>query len=283
MAKIEELESEIARVKAKLDAIDDPDIQGALELKLESLIAALRLEKNAEEERQRAEQEVEPVIEMSQKEIDDQVRQARGHLQTNKRGAATDIVNLLLKAAPDNVDVLELRGDIAIAAKDYPTALKHLKKARELAPLNVNVEKKLAHVALQTTVLGSLEDQLRAEEAGVLIGDGDMKASATAATLLSAICPGAGHIALGQSKKGAIYLTVWVIAVAIIVVLAGQENAKNTGSEHGFQFSMPMIGVGFVGLMVYMTALLEIAAIGKTTTKRMVVSHPKPPVDLPYE
>ncbi|HLO98261.1 MAG TPA: hypothetical protein VK171_06675, partial [Fimbriimonas sp.] len=206
MEKVQELESELARVKAKLDAVDDADIRGALQLKLESLEAALNAAKaEAEEEEEAAEEVVPTEVTLSPKEIADQLRQARAHLQTGKRGPASDMVAELLKAAPQDVDVLELKADILIAAKDFPAALKFLKKARKLAPTNVNVEKKLAHVALQTTVLGSLEDQLRAAESGVLIGDGDMKASATAATLLSAICPGAGHIVLGQTKKGAIY------------------------------------------------------------------------------
>lgn len=283
MEKVQELESELARVKAKLDAVDDADIRGALQLKLESLQAALTAAKAEVEEEESAEETAAPEIAFTAKEIADQLRQARAHLQTGKRGPASDIVNELLKAAPQDVDVLELKADILIAAKDFPAALKFLKKARKLAPTNANVEKKLAHVALQTTVLGSLEDQLRASESGVLIGEGDVKASATVATLLSAIFPGAGHVALGQTKKGVIYAIVWTVFLIVFAVVMQSGKKDAPGAEQGFNLSMPMIGVMFVGLIVYMAALLEIATIGKNAEKRIVTSHPKPPVDLPFE
>ena len=46
-----------------------------------------------------------------------------------------------------------------------------------------------------------------------------------------------------------------------------------------------MVALGFIAAMCYCVALFECAALGKnkSASKRPIIEHPKPPVDLPFE
>ncbi len=284
--RVADLKAEIARIQAKRAASSDKDIQEALQFKEDALSGQLKTaEKEFEAERAAVAvaEPTEPT--MTESEIEHQVRLARAHLAGDRKPAARDILFKLEAAAPSNVDVLELKADMLISAKDYTNAYPILKRARELAPKNVTIEKKLAEVAFFKGSMGSVDDQLRMglSDSPFLV-DGDIKASATAATVCSVFLPGLGHLVVGMTKKGIVYLSIWVITVIIFVVVFQSEASAAKAAHRSLNVSMWLVGLGFILAMDYMVALFECAALGKGGGgKRSPVDRPKPPVDLPFE
>ncbi|MBS1702508.1 MAG: hypothetical protein JST12_12655 [Armatimonadetes bacterium] len=285
--KVADLKGEIARIQAKRSASSDKDIQEALQFKEDALREQLKTAEAAvQAEKSQAEQQATVDIEeLPAKEVENEVRLARAHLAGDRKPAARDILSRLEVQAPNNVDVLELKADMLISVKDYTNAFPVLKKAHEIAPTNVGIEKKLAEVAFFKGSLGSIDAQLRTMSDSPFIAEGDMKANPTVGTILSAFIPGSGHLAVGMTRKGLVYLTIWVLTVIILIFLVKAEAGAAKLQHRSFSPSMPIIGFGFVAAMDYFVALFEVAALGrdKTLSKRPTVERPKPPVDLPFE
>ncbi len=287
--KVIDLKAELVRIKAKLSASSDSDIKEALQFKIEALtdqmMAAVKEVEDADEAAKLVSSET--VEEISPYELEKDIRLARAHIAGDRKPAAREILARLEKAAPNNVDVLELKADMLLANKDVKNALPLLKKAHEVAPDNIMVEKKLAEVALRASTLGSIDDQLRSGLSSSMIASGDLKASATAATVYSVFIPGAGHIFVGMNTKGFVYLFIWLgslIPLAWMVHLKLDAIHAVNGTLRDFSPSMPIIALFFVAAMDYFVALFECAALGKAPGggKRRVIEHPKPPVDLPF-
>jgi len=284
--KVVDLKAEIARIKAKRSASSDKDIQEALQFKEEALAAQLKVaegELATERETVVTEQATE---EIPQAEVEKLIRLARAHLAGDRKPAARDILEKLEKSSPNNVDVLELKADMLLLNRDVANAKPILQKALKLDPKNVNVEKKLAEVSFRYATIGSVDDQLRMGLTdSPFIGQGDMKASATAATVCSVFLPGLGHLVSGMTSKGIAYLSIWIVTLVPFSILVGNQLKVINGNMHNFNPSMPMIALGFVAAMDYFVALFECAALGKGAkmAKRPMIERPKPPVDLPFE
>jgi tetratricopeptide (TPR) repeat protein len=274
-AKLAELKQEAVRVRAKMEASDDKDIVAALKSKLESLEAQIT---STSEEIAEEEVFIAQPATMLRADIDHHLKHARLALNTGRKPELKALMDELESGAPDDPEVLELKADLLIQAKNYKKALPILKRARTLAPKNVNIESKLAEVAIKTTAIGSIEDQLRG---GIGIAEGDFSASATSATIFSAFIPGSGHIFIGQNNKGIAYLTVWILCVIAGTYIGAPvlEVYKKTGK---LDIPMLLFGIGFIALMVYMIALFEIASLAKKKEKR-VINRPTPPANLPFE
>lgn len=287
--KVVDLKAELVRIKAKLSASSDRDIAEALQFKVDALNDQLiAAQKDVEEAEEAAALSVEPSEEISNSELEREIRLARAHIVGERKPAAREILAKLERAAPNNVDVLELKADMLITSKDLTNALPLLKRAFKADPKNIMVEKKLAEVAMRTSTMGSIDDQLRSGLGSSMIVEGDMKASATAATVYSVFIPGAGHLFVGMTTKGFVYLTVWLgslIPMAWMVHLRLDAIHEVHGSFRDFSPSMAIVALFFVAVMDYFVALWECAALGKApdSGKRKTIEHPKPPVDLPFE
>ncbi len=283
--KVVDLKAELARIKAKLSASSDSDIVEALKFKVEALENQLAEAIKEVEDQTEALELTEVKDELPAEEIVREIRLARAHIAGDRKPVAREIIARLEKAAPNNVDVLELKADMLIASRDLTNALPLLKKARKADPANVTIEKKLAEVAMRTSTMGSIDDQLRSGLSGTLIAEGDMKATPTAATVCSLFLPGLGHLFVGMTTKGIVYISVWVISVVPLTYLMITELNRIHGNINNFSPSMWIIGLFFVAAMCWFVALFECAALAKKpgSGKRKVIEHPKPPVDLPFE
>jgi tetratricopeptide (TPR) repeat protein len=282
--KVVDLKAELARRKAKLSASSDADIVEALQFKVDALNDQLATAQREVEEAEEVILATEPAQVMPEAEIEQQIRLARAHIAGDRKPAARDILTKLEAAAPNNVDVLELKADMLIASKDITNALPLLKRARKVDPSNVTVEKKLAEVAMRSATLGSIDDQLRAGLDSTLIAEGDMKATPTAATVCSVFLPGLGHLLVGMTTKGIVYMSVWIVAIVPLTYLMIGELNRIHGNMNNFSPSMLIVGLFFVSAMCWFVALFECAALGKKGGgKRQTIEHPKPPVDLPFE
>lgn len=283
--KVTELKAEIARIQAKRSASSDKDIQEALQFKEDALTDQL---KAAQAEWDAAKQAVaveEATNELTDEEIERDVRLARAHIAGDRKPAAREILSRLEKSSPNNVLVLELKADFLLINKDFRNALPLLEKAHKIDPKNAPLEKKLAEVALRSAMIGSIDDQMRMGLSdSPFLADGDLKASATAATVCSIFLPGLGHFVTGMTTKGIVYVVVWLGTIVPWSILVGGELKRINGNMHNFNPSMVMIVLGFIAAMDYFVALFECAALGKGGGgKRPPVDRPKPPVDLPFE
>jgi tetratricopeptide (TPR) repeat protein len=288
MQKVIDLKAEILRIKAKLSASSDHDIIEALQFKLGSLndqLANAVMEVEDAELAASALAVIAPAEEIPAVEIEQQIRLARAHIAGDRKAAAREIMARLEKASPNNIDVLELKADMLIASKDIQNAFPLLKKAHKVDPTNVTVEKKLAEVAMRAATMGSIDDQLRTGISSSLITEGDLKATPTAATVCSVFLPGLGHLFVGMTTKGIIYITVWTLSVVPFAWLMRSELNRIHGNMNNLSPSMLMIFLFFVAAMCWFVALFECASLGKRagSSKRPVIEHPKPPVDLPFE
>lgn len=284
-AQVAELKAEIARLSAKISASSDQDIVEALKFKKE----ALETELVEAIQKVEADEAIEVTVpdgapELPPAEIEKLIRAARAHFAADRKPALREALAELEKVAPNHIDVLELKADQLIAAKDFVSAVPVLKKARKLAPKSKSIEEKLAQASLKAAYAGSIESQLRAGLSdSPFIGEGDIKASATSATFVSLFLPGSGHIFIGQTVKGIVYLCFWLFSIIPLLILVKNESERAGGARQ-FDFSMPMIFLGFIAVMTYMIALFEIAAIAKRGGgRREAPSRPRPPVDLPFE
>ncbi len=285
-AHVAELKAEIARLGAKISASSDHDIVEALKFKKDALEAEL-VEAIQKVEAEAAVEEVsaEPVVELAPAEVERLIRAARAHFAADRKPALREALAELEKAAPNHPDVLELKADQLMAAKDFVSAVPVLKKARKIAPKSKSIEEKLAQASLKAAYAGSIESQLRAGLSdSPFLGEGDIKASATSATFVSLFLPGSGHLFIGQTVKGIVYLCFWLLSIIPLLILVKSESERAGGARQ-FDFSMPMIFLGFIALMTYMIALFELGAIAKRggAARREPPSRPKPPVDLPFE
>ena len=283
--KLAELKTEHARIKAKLSASSDPDIVEALKFKVDALTEQIEATTKEMELAEEEDKSFEPAEQISSDEIERQIRLARAHIAGDRKPVARDILARLEQSVPNNVDVLELKADMLIASKDMTNALPLLKKARKADPTNVTVEKKLAEVAMRAATMGSIDDQLRSGLSGTLIAEGDMKATPTVATVCSLFLPGLGHLFVGMTTKGIVYIVVWVITVVPLTYMMITELNRIHGNINNFNPTMPIVGLFFVAAMCWFVALFECAALGKKpgSGKRKTIEHPKPPVDLPFE
>ena len=284
--KVTDLKAEIVRIRAKLSASSDRDIAEALQFKIDALNEQLLVATKDAEEAEIAAAAAEPEVVVPAEEIEKDIRLARAHLAGQRKPAAREILAKLEKAAPNNVDVLELKADMLIASKDISNAKPLLQRAFKLDPTNITIEKKLAEVAMRSATLGSIDDQLRTGLDSTMIAEGDMKATPTAATVCSAFLPGLGHLFVGMTTKGIVYLSIWILSVVPFAWMMRTELKRINGNMHNLSPSMPMIFLFFVAVMCYMIALFECAALGKGPSggsKRKTIAHPKPPVDLPFE
>lgn len=283
-AQVAELKAEIARLAAKISASSDTDIVEALKFKKEALEADLiEAIQKVEENKQQEVEEIEPEVELPPEEVEKLIRAARAHFSADRKPALREALATLEKAAPNHPDVLELKADQLMAAKDFVSAVPVLKKARKIAPKSKSIEEKLAQASLKAAYAGSIESQLRAGLSdSPLLGEGDMRASPTAATFASLFLPGAGHLFIGQNTKGVIYLCCWFLFMVPLLLMFKSEFIRSDGRN--FEISMLMVVLGFLALMTYMLALFELAAIARHgANKREVKIRPRPPVDLPFE
>jgi tetratricopeptide (TPR) repeat protein len=286
MASSLEIKSEINRIKAKLSASADKDIKEALQFRLDALEKELAQVLDAEEKEQVEEiVKVESANPTNSGQLEKDIRSAHLHIVAGRKQEAKTLLEKLSAESPNNAEVLELRADLLIINKNFEEATKLLKTARKLSPENKVIERKLAEAALKSTSFGSLEDQLRAAESDLpILGEGDITATATAATVLSLILPGSGHIVIRKMTKGMTYMITWLLLMGYLLWegtifkgLVGFIAGRDTN------FSMGPIFCAFIAVGIHLIAIMECAAISKRTGPRIIVEKPKPPVDLPFE
>jgi len=201
------------------------------------------------------------------------IQQARVEQMRNNAVRVRELLEEAQHTAPNSPGVLEMLGDDYAQRKQYSKAIAAYKRAVTIDPKNVQVERKLATVAL------NLEGS-----AGMTPMDDSAipMASRNAALLISILLPGLGHIVVGQTKKGILILSAWCVCLAW-TILMGADVAKLgsvlTGGKQQASYLVLIPIVGMLGLFIATLADFKKPA----ETYRKPVDRPAPPVNLPFE
>lgn len=276
-------ESELERLEKKIASIEDPDIRAVLESRIRDLRAKLP-EKPVAPEPAVADEPLLPPTQEQLDRADGFIRQAQVEKMRGNKQAASDLLKKAAEAAPTSPAVLETLGDNAIERRNYKEARAAYEKALKVSPKSIGLERKHAAAVLNSQSALTIEDQLRlGMKDSVFITADDITANRKAAMILNAFAPGVGQIAVGQTTKGIVYLAIWIVCIASIVLLRGDlsEMTKSIAGQPAHP-SMVVLIPALVGLVVYFVALIGLKG-GDASHAAHKVDHPRPPVDLPFE
>lgn len=280
--KSTEIKTEIIRLEAKLSASDDKDIVDALKGKIALLNEDLSRAIESEKVPEISLSTPEPAKPKNDAELEKLLARARMYFTQKKWNDLESSLTNLESQSPDHPNVLELRAEWHLNRKENSKAFQLLKKARKLAPQDRNIEKRLAEVAIIADSAMNLDAMLRSGSDSMLIGDGDLTAGATYATIYSVILPGSGHIVIGQSIKGFVMMFSWICCIVYLVI----EFRSKPGLLRGdglSQIGMIPISVGFIAALIHMVSIFECAARAKTSSPKKRLDRPVPPSNLPFE
>jgi len=184
-------------------------------------------------------------------------------------GAAEELCRQALELAPEDVQGLELLGDLLTEKGSEAQALETYRKAFELQPLKASLEEKIARA-----VLRKAEDERERLQAQLMlskpVSGKQKKRNQTMAVLLSAICPGGGQMLNGQYVKGGIFLGLGLLTLGFggthaFTMLLSMAGPLPPGSEEP---NGMLAALGMVGVMIWFASLMDAAAqAGKAPPK----------------
>ncbi len=280
---------ELMRLKAKLSTVQDRDIKSALQARVDELTAQVEAQIAAALKAPPKELEIPtelppPPTPEQTEQAEKLLRQAMLEKRRGNQEAVTKLLEEAVAAAPGAPATLEALGDEFAERKRTKQALEYYKRAIELDPKNVGLERKHAELALRSAMMGSFESQLRAGDS-FFIGAGDTTASLGTARILSFFAPGLGHIVLGRTFAGFAMLGTWI---ACLVWLFIQKDDVAGLMRSVFGRSAPYSSGVFPPLFIaVVTLFIAVGSLGggaKASVRRAEKKpHPKPPVDLPFD
>jgi hypothetical protein len=102
--------------------------------------------------------------------------------------------------------------------------------------------------------------------------------------VLTVIFPGLGHLVLGQTQRGLWLLGAWALAFVWLLTMWG-DFAKlfAFGVGGNVQPNLTVMLPLVIMTTVLVAALASLKNLGTGGGGRKPPSHPKPPVDLPFE
>jgi len=291
--KTRQLKEELVRLRLKLQESTDRDIRSVLQLRIDQILGelppetvaqAVTVQEEVPEVLQEPEAGVEPPTPAQLEEADRLIRQSRVEKMRGNAAKATECLKQAAEAAPGSVAVLEALGDDLQERKQIKNAMAVYKKAFLLDPKNVGVEEKLARMALVMSSLGSVEDQMRRNLSdSPFLNESDAVARLPAATFLSALVPGVGHLVLGKTTQGFTILVAWILSLVwflahwfdFVKLLSMASNGREKPN-------MVVIVPLFLMAAIYLGTLNSLKGMRGTVHKKHV-DHPRPPVDLPFD
>jgi tetratricopeptide (TPR) repeat protein len=286
-----ELDDELKRLRSKLNASSDRDIQQALQLRVEALeeqqtklrqaAASQTAEQNAFTD---AEEELgEPTPEQLRK-AEELIRQARVEKIRKNNARASELMREAAAVAPSAPAVLEALGDELSERKKWKDALDAYTRALRYSKGNIELEKKHAITALRSKGLSTFDPSLKAAgEDPMFLTAQDTLASNTGAVLLNVLFPGLGHLVVGKTAAGIsliLAMIVWVVWLCIMQRDLAElvQMFKNHNSHPNLLVLVPMLGM----VVTYIIGFTTLGNQLKRNPNRSI-SHPRPPMDLPFE
>ena len=271
--------AEIARIMSKMAAIQDRDIRAALQARIDELSKTivepeLPLEP-AEPERPKAPPPP-PTPEQAEK-AERLVRQAMLEKQRGNKAAVTKLLEEAVAVAPGAPTTLEALGDDFAERRRVKEALDCYKRAMELDPKNVGLEKKHAYLVFNVGTAGTIDQQLRANLSdSMFISQGDAVASFGTARILTVLFPGLGHLVLGRTATGFGFLGCWIACMLWIILV----QATSGGKGH---LNPGVYPPALIAVVVLVCAVSSLGGERGSGRPKSQPPRPKPPVDLPFD
>lgn len=277
----EELEVQLATLRAERAKSSEAVVQEALDAKIASLQAELDRLRSVEEEPIADGDTPRDLSPEERRAFDAGVARLRLWINRAEWSSVEKEVAALRSEFGERGELLEAEGDALLARKRPEGAREKFALALALRPGDVGLERKHAETVFSVARLGSLEDQLRGGE----LLDTDPMARAGAATFLSLLFPGVGQIVLGEQAKGIAMFAIWASAMTYMAINAievrgflAQVGLARGGREPGGMFYLALS----VAVLTMVVAVFDCAARTKTTPKRQI-ARPTPPVNLPFD
>jgi tetratricopeptide (TPR) repeat protein len=210
----------------------------------------------------------EPVVTEGAARLERLLRDAHIQRMRQQWAAAEALCRQALEIAPEDPMGLEMLGDCLNEKGSVGEALETYRKALALQPEKAALEEKVA----RTVLLQAEEDRQRMEAQLLLTSPrkkGLAKRNTAVALMLSVLCPGAGHVFLGQSTKGIILIVVWVL---FLFSGAAEELFKlmvafGGGLPRGERVNDVLAGFGVVGTLAWLYGLIDSSAIAGRAPK----------------
>lgn len=182
------------------------------------------------------------------------------------------LVDEALVLAPKSPGVWEAKGDAFLAMGHKKQAIEAYKQGLDLAPGHNNLEAKYAELVLGQVPLVNPE-MITSNDVGTF-------ASGKMASLISVFMPGMGHIILGQTVKGAVFMGAMVLGLILCVALGGVAAFLSL-----FRNFQDISGTGIFVLLAtlgfYVYIQFDVASVAKGLVPPKY-SRPIPPVDKPF-
>jgi tetratricopeptide (TPR) repeat protein len=293
--EITKLRLELQKLEEKRAKTKDKNVIAVLDMRIMQIqptLPPLPASKRPKKETEKAADEDLPLesIPLPTKEEAAKAEQLiRQSMLEKRRGnvvGATDLLKKAAEAAPGSSVVLEALGDDLLERKLSKQARQTYKRALQIDPKNVGLERKYAQTVLQSTTTMSVEDQLRYGMSDSLFITGeDNVAGLTAARMLNAIVPGVGQMVLGKTTKGVILFVAWAILVGMFALwnkdfLTLMFYIRGKGAAPNPRVLVPMIGMA----AVWIASMMDLSGgKSKAVARHSKVERPKPPVDLPFD
>lgn len=279
MEERQTLKAEIARLKAKRDAVADADIRAALTTAVDA--AEVRLATLPEP---LAAPVVAPTTTRTRAETDMIVRNAVVAARRGEGKKATEALEDAVAGAPEHAGALEALADDLAARHKHADARDMLARAHRASPKDARLELKYGEAVLRVAGAGTVDDQLRAALSDrPWLDAGDGVAGGGAALWLSALLPGLGHIVLGRTVQGFAILAAWVVC-GFWTLFMGRDLGDLVGLVMGGRAQPNLL------VLVPLTLMLAVwvGTVGSLSTaaKKSPANRkapPVPPVDLPFD
>lgn len=275
--------AEIARLRAKLATIQDRDIRAAIQERVDALASQVvesgaPLPSGGEEAEPPKEPPPPPTPEQAER-AERLVRQAMLEKQRGNKAAVTKLLQEAVEVAPGAPTTLEALGDDLASRSRTKEALDCYKRAMELDPKNVGLERKHANLVFNVGTAGSIEEQMRANLSdSPFLTQGDAVASFGTARLITYLFPGLGHLVLGRTAAGLGFLGAWVACLvwAGIILAGSNRNGR-------LYFTMALAPPVVIALFVLLVAVASLGGGRAAARSKSTPARPKPPVDLPFD
>lgn len=280
-----DLRSQLARLEAQADSIEDLDIRDSVD----KLIISIHM-------RLAGHMRVEPLVNSEDlpaatpeqlETAESLLREARVERMRGNRKRADELLSQAADAAPNSAAVLIALADEALSAKQSKKAIELLTRAKQVAPDDPAVERRYGEVVLNSGSGRSIEEQLRhALSEDALIDPDSAYASPKTAAILSFFAPGLGQIVLGLVSRGALIMGFWAAMVFWVFLMrddvAGLFGMAGIGKQ-GKQPNMIVLVPIFAALITHIGSVAGCSALGRIGKARPSSERPAPPVNLPFE
>lgn len=207
----------------------------------------------------------------SQSRVEQLLRDAYLLRMRQQWAASEELCRQALELSPEDVQGLELLGDLLTEKGSDAQALETYRRAFAIQPMKTSLEEKIARA-----VLRKAEDERERLEAQLLIGKPasakQRKRNQTVAVLLSMICPGGGQMFNGQYVKGGVFLGLGLLALGfggphalkMLLALAGPL-------PRGEEPNGALAALGMVGGLIWFASLMDASAQAGKSTKRALM------------